>query len=161
MEFNYGMAKKRFEKEWEKLRKEYEDAGMSEKDIQEIYEFDLDVFRNERIECLHTQPFLNSKASDGHAEGEAMSVLIQKFRVQLSVNDMYHFQADFRFSWIDEIQNDELYLKVVSLPEKDKELLTMIAVDGFLQREIADIRGIAPSAICKKIKKIKKFLNGG
>ena len=99
MEFNYGMAKKRFEKEWEKLRKEYEDAGMSEKDIQEIYEFDLDVFRNERIECLHTQPFLDSKVSDGHAEGESMSVLLQKFRVQLSVNDMSHIMFTYFLPW--------------------------------------------------------------
>lgn len=52
-------------------------------------------------------------------------------------------------------------MKVLALPEKDKELLTMIAFEGFTQREVAEIRKVAPAAICKKIKKLKKFLFEG
>ena len=33
MGFNYGIEKKKFNEEWKKLQKEYEEAGMSEKSI--------------------------------------------------------------------------------------------------------------------------------
>ena len=56
MGFNYASEKKKFTKKWDKLRKEYKAAGMSEQDIQVMYEFDLKVFRNNRNECNHTQP---------------------------------------------------------------------------------------------------------
>ena len=36
MGFNYGLEKKRFDKEWEKLRKEYRAAGMDEAAIEAI-----------------------------------------------------------------------------------------------------------------------------
>ena len=41
------------------------------------------------------------------------------------------------------------------------DLLTLIAFEGYSQREVAEIRGIAPAAICKKIAKLKKLLYGG
>ena len=40
MGFNYGLEKKKFDEEWEKLRKEYEAAGMTAESIKEIYEYD-------------------------------------------------------------------------------------------------------------------------
>ena len=161
MGFNYGIEKKKFNEEWKKLQKEYEEAGRSEKSIQEIYEFDLNVFRKNRTEINHTQPFTDDDCAEGNAQGESMSTLLQKFQSELSVIDSHNFQTNPRFSWIDEIENDELYMKVLALPEKDKELLTMIAFEGFTQREVAEIRKVAPAAICKKIKKLKKILFEG
>ena len=58
------------------------------------------------------------------------------------------------------MENDELYRKIISLPERDVDLLTLIAFEGYSQREVAEIRGIAPAAICKKIAKLKKLLYG-
>ena len=108
-----------------------------------------------------TQPFTDDDCAEGNAQGESMSTLLQKFQSELSVIDSHNFQTNPRFSWIDEIENDELYMKVLALPEKDKELLTMIAFEGFTQREVAEIRKVAPAAICKKIKKLKKILFEG
>ena len=84
-----------------------------------------------------------------------------KFSSALSVCDKYSFQSDPRFAWVDEMENDELYRKIISLPERDIDLLTLIAFEGYSQREVAEIRGIAPAAICKKIAKLKKLLYGG
>ena len=75
--------------------------------------------------------------------------------------DKYSFQSDPRFAWVDEMENDELYRKIISLLERDMDLLTLIAFEGYSQREVAEIRGIAPAAICKKIAKLKKLLYGG
>lgn len=87
--------------------------------------------------------------------------VLKKFSSALSVCDKYSFQSDPRFAWVDEMENDELYRKIISLPERDIDLLTLIAFEGYSQREVAEIRGIAPAAICKKIAKLKKLLYGG
>ena len=94
-------------------------------------------------------------------DGKHMSALLKKFSSALSVCDKYSFQSDPRFAWVDEMENDELYRKIISLPERDIDLLTLIAFEGYSQREVAEIRGIAPAAICKKIAKLKKLLYGG
>lgn len=48
MEFNYGLERKRFDGEWERLRKSYHEAGMSEEAIEKMYKFDLKVFNRRR-----------------------------------------------------------------------------------------------------------------
>lgn len=58
------------------------------------------------------------------------------------------------------MENDELYRKIISLPKRDMDLLTLIAFEGYSQREVAEIRGIAPAAICKKIAKLKTSVWG-
>ena len=160
MGFNYGLEKRKFTEEWKKLCREYKAAGMSEEDIQDIYAFDLNVFRKNRTEFQRTQPLSESSCDDGTEQGESMSALLKKFSSALSVCDKYSFQSDPRFAWVDEMENDELYRKIISLPKRDMDLLTLIAFEGYSQREVAEIRGIAPAAICKKIAKLKNFCMG-
>ena len=143
------------------LKEEQAESGMSEEDIQDIYAFDLNVFRKNRTEFQRTQPLSESSCDDGTEQGESMSALLKKFSSALSVCDKYSFQSDPRFAWVDEMENNELYRKIISLPERDIDLLTLIAFEGYSQREVAEIRGIAPAAICKKIAKLKKLLYGG
>lgn len=129
--------------------------------LADIYAFDLNVFRKNRTEFQRTQPLSESSCDDGTEQGESMSALLKKFSSALSVCDKYSFQSDPRFAWVDEMENDELYRKIISLPKRDMDLLTLIAFEGYSQREVAEIRGIAPAAICKKIAKLKKLLYGG
>ena len=134
---------------------------MSEEDIQDIYAFDLNVFRKTGRSSSAHSPSQKAPRDDGIEQGESMSALLKKFSSALSVCDKYSFQSDPRFAWVDEMENDELYRKIISLPERDIDLLTLIAFEGYSQREVAEIRGIAPAAICKKIAKLKKLLYGG
>lgn len=48
MAFNYAYEKKKFEKEWKQLQKEYAAAGMSFEDIEAMRQFDLG--------CIQQQP---------------------------------------------------------------------------------------------------------
>ena len=158
MQFNYSAKKDKFTKEWEKLRKEYAEAGMSDSDIEEMYKFDLQVFRRDRTECRHTQPLMDSGFDSEDTQGDSMSVLLQKFQTELSVCDKHCFQNSQRFSWIEEIENDELYLKIIALSESDIDLITLIAFEGYSQREVAQMRGITPTAICKTLRRLRKSL---
>ena len=56
MGFNCAAEKAKFDREWAKLRKEYANAGMSEKSIQKIYEYDWHCFcRNRAYERRATK----------------------------------------------------------------------------------------------------------
>lgn len=94
MGFNYGLEKRKFTEEWKKLYREYKAAGMSEEDIQDIYAFDLNVFRKNRTEFQRTQPLSESSCDDGTEQGESMSALLKKFSSALSACDKYSFQSD-------------------------------------------------------------------
>ena len=59
MEFNNGLERRKFNAEWEKSKKKYIEAGMSEEAINEIYEFDLKVFNSSRKYAVHTQPSID------------------------------------------------------------------------------------------------------
>ena len=161
MGFNYAFEMKKFTKKWDKLRKEYEAVGMSEQDIQVMYEFDLNVFRNNRNECNHTQPLSGNLYEDQSEQDETTSVLLKKFLKETSENDKHCFQDNPRYAWIDELENDELYTKICLLPQKDIDLITLIVFEGYTQQEVAVMRGNTATAICKKVKKLKKYLSGG
>lgn len=45
MGFNHGLEKKSFDSQWAVTRKQYEDAGMSSKAIQAMYDYDAKAFK--------------------------------------------------------------------------------------------------------------------
>ena len=130
MGFNYGQEKKKFDAAWKKLREEYKAAGMSEESIQELHDFDLKTFRRTRVERMHTQPLSDSLFEGENDQCECMSALLDKFMDELSVNDKHHYNENPRFFWIDEIEDLELYEKITALPERDIDLITMVAKIG-------------------------------
>lgn len=48
MEFNYAQERRKFEKQWKILRKQYQEAGMDEDAINKMYQFDLQWLNSER-----------------------------------------------------------------------------------------------------------------
>ena len=156
MGFNYALEKKKFDQEWNRLRKEYEDAGMSSKVIQELYEYDWADFKSNRIYAMHTQPIPVAFTEEGGHDFESKSPLLEKFFSAMSVNDNYTNVS--RYAWIDEIEDESISKKLRQLAPTDLELLTMIVVLGFDQAEIARIQNCSRNTICKKIKRIKKIL---
>lgn len=86
------------------------------------------------------------------------SVLLKNFLNETSESDKHCFQDNPRFAWIDELENYDLYTKICFLPKKDIDLITLIAFEGYTQKEVAVMRGNTATAICNKI---KKYLSGG
>lgn len=152
MKWNNGQERALFEKEQEKLRKEYLAAGMTEEQIQNLRSRDEDWYRSRRREAKHTQE-LDITAFDEDDCEESQNPLLKKFLHNFSVEDKY-FETE-RFGWIEEITNKQLYKTVVSLSAKDKQILTLLVFDGFNQTEIAEQLGVSQQAISKKIKKFQ------
>lgn len=77
MGFHYAKEKAKFDREWCKLRKLYEQAGMSESAIDEIYTYDWRCFCSQRTYENRTQPLPDLYILD---EGQSVrSSLLKKF----------------------------------------------------------------------------------
>lgn len=154
MGFNYAKEKKQFDKEWKALQKEYEDAGMALPAIEAMRAYDWEYFLSRRTYETHTQP-LPEAALCGDEEGQ-QPALARRFSALTTSFDLEDFRG--RFAWVDTISSSDLCAKLAQLTGKDLELLTLYAIEGRSQAEIARIRGRNQSVVSRKINRLKKFL---
>ena len=101
MEWNNGKEQALFKKEQAKLRKEYLAAGMTEEQLQILYEYDKKYLNLRQKEARHTQQ-LNVGIADEDNGEESQNPLLKKFLHKLSVEDK-HFEND-RYGWIEQIE---------------------------------------------------------
>ena len=154
MGFNYGLEKKNFDSQWAMIRKQYEDAGMSNEAIQAMYDFDWSVFNANRSYQNHTQEMA---APSFEQSEESYSPLMNKYQEAVSVTDTYH-ETKSRFAWIGEIENEQLLTALETLKTEDLEIITMYAYEGHDITEISKVYGVSRPTISIKIKRITKFL---
>ena len=154
MSYNNALEKKKFQKEWQKIRVEYESAGMDEDSIQKMYDFDWKYHLSNRRYREHTQP-LNEKALEDEDDG--MSPLLEKFAECVSCS-MDFAEGDLGFWRVEEIEDGRLAARLKALPIASLELMILFAVDGYTQTEIARLQHTTRQNICNKISRIKKTL---
>lgn len=153
MGFNYGREKRRFDKEWEQLQKEYAAAGMKEADIVWMKKFDWEWFCSRRSYENHNQALPDETDME-----DGRTILFRKFP-ELSA-EFEHQELSGRYAWLQKIEDEKLYQHLCQLGEKDLELLTLVVMEGHTQVEVAKLWGRSESAISQRMKKIKKFLQG-
>lgn len=154
MAFYYAKEKREFDREWEQLRREYEAAGMSEQDIQTLYDFDWQWFCSRRRFINHTQS-LPAEAIDSE-DGQTQSSLIRKFAsFSISLDES---QIGGRYGWIEEVEDSQLLDKLRKLSADDLELLTLIAIEGYSQSELTRMGFEKQYKLSRQMSRIKKFL---
>ena len=159
MRFNNGLERKRFENNWEKLHIEYRQAGMDEEAIEAMYEFDLEQYRGQRNYCFHNQYMSTDSDQSDYERDDDRSPLVKKFqdRFTTEIGD-----ADEReiYSWIDEIKDEHLWGAVRRLNKTNLEIITLYAIYGYKQKDIAIIVGIKENAVKQRISYIRKHIFG-
>ena len=157
--WNDGYERRKFEARQKKQAEEYRALGMTEEQIKEMYEFDLEQYKSDRRYHMHTQPFTSSDFDDGE-DDDSESTLLNKFFGELTITIDSNSEQS-RYWWIEEIDNPKLAETIKTLSPEQIELLTLVVIDGYGQTEIAEIMGVSQSAISQRfstIKKIKKIL---
>ena len=155
MGFNYSKEKFIFDREWEKLREQYIKERMDEETIQELYDFDWSWFLMRRNYENRVQALPEEGINEQNVE--TRSNLFQRFTsLSTSFNEM---EFSGRYAWIDTISDDALSKKLRDLSDEELELLTLLALEGYTQREIARKMHCSQNAISKRLIKIKRILN--
>lgn len=154
MGFNYSREKLIFDREWEKLREQYRKVGMSDKAIEELYDFDWSWFRMRRNYENRLQAMPDENIDEQNAE--TRSNLFQRFTaLSTSIDEM---ELSGRYAWIDTISDDALSKKLRTLSDDELEILTLWALEGYTQCEIARKMHCSQNAISKRLIKIKRIL---
>lgn len=148
MSWNDGYERKKFERKQVGQAKWFRDLGMTDEQIQEIYASDLREYQDNRIFSIHTQSI------DSLENDESRNGLYKKFVTSTTCSmDMSECS---RFEWIEEIENSVLYLAISKLAVQQKELLTLLYIDGYSQVEIAEFFHTSKDAINKRFLRINK-----
>ena len=155
MNWNNGKEWAKFLKEQEKLRKKYLAEGMTEEQIKALYEYDLEEYHLRRREALHTQKF-DFEPFDSEASDEGQNPLYKIFEDKLTTE--IDLTSLSRFSWIEEIEDEQLCRALKLLSDDYLEILTELLVDKLSQREIARKHKVKESAMSRKIGRIKKII---
>lgn len=153
MSFNNGNERRKLNTKWEHLRVQYRKAGMSEDAIQAMYEFDLGVLNSERAYITNTMTV--SDTIDDSTATETSD--FKQYEKAITVTDTYH-ETKSRFTWIGEIENEQLLTALETLKTEDLEIITMYAYEGYDITEISKVYGVSRPIISIKIKRIAKFL---
>jgi len=148
MRWNDGKERKIFEKRQAILAEQYRAVGMTEEQIQQMYEFDLAVYRSERIFYTHTQAMEINFADDDDV-GEVSNYLLE------CQTECFRNYSN-RYWWVDELER--LYSVVKTMSDAEKELITLYVFDGYTQKEISQIRNCDQATISRQINKIKNKL---
>ena len=154
MGFNYSREKFIFDKEWEKLREQYKKAGMSDEAVQELYDFDWSWFRMRRNYENRVQAMPEEEIEEQNAE--TRSNLFQRFTSLSTSFDEVEFSG--RYAWLDTISDDALSKKLRDLSDYELEVLTLWALEGYTQCEIARKMRCSQKAISNRLFKIKRIL---
>lgn len=150
---SFSKIYKAFEEKQKALKKEYIAAGMTEKQIQELYDFDKQQLARDLAFDRRTQPL---QMVDGDFDTDGKNPLLDKFFEKLAIEiDMSLASSHW---WIEEIDNENLAKRLKCLTEEDLELLTYNIVEQFTQKELAKKYGISQKNINKKLQRIKKSL---
>lgn len=153
MEFNNGNERRKLNKKWERLRVQYQQAGMSEDAIQAMYDFDLGVLNSERSYVANTLAIVD----DGDDRTGRKSSDFKQYEKAIAVTDTYH-ETRTRFAWVGEIKDKRLQEGLEKLSDEELRLITLYFRDEYSTVELSKVYGIAQQNISKRILKITKFL---
>ena len=154
MSINFGAEYRKFYAEQEKLRTQYRELGMSEKQIKAMYEFDLEALRSDNRYKAHSCP-LEIDPEEALASGKNKA--LRRFLEALSVY-MTPWQSA-PHAWVEEIGNEGLVRTLKKLSDDDLELLNRYVMLEQTQRQIGEAFGISQKGVSKRIARLrKKFL---
>lgn len=154
MSWNNGKEVARFEAEQRRQAIFYREAGMTEGQIEEIYRYDRECFLSDRAFYSHTVPLLPE------GEAEDRNALYEDNLDKLSYEDSY--ECIEGTDWMEAIENVDLYKCIKALTKREQELLRLIAIGGYTQREIAlNYLHVTEAYVSKLMRQIRRKIGGG
>lgn len=139
MSYNHGLAKKKFENEWQKKERQYRELGMTEKQISAIREFDEQEFRAERV-------YLEKKVPLAEAD-EFRQTTIDEFVID-----------NIEENWYEYITDTEKRKALRKVPANMRRAFYLNKVMSMSQQEISSVLLIPRQTLSYWIVKISEIL---
>ena len=152
MSWNNGYERKKFEERMKKQAEEYRREGMTEKQIQAMYDFDLAQFNSDRKYYRHTQEYEASSFDEGVDDSDNALLNRNADAFSVSYEEQYFNGSDpFTVGFEDERLN--AIVKKFNNP-RDIRILKMLS-EGITEAQIAVELGVTNQAISKRVQKFK------
>ena len=156
MSWNDAYERRKFKENQKKQAAEYRVLGMTEEQIQAMYEFDLEQFRSDRRFYSHTQSLLPDTFDENEDNDEKLSIF-ELFK-DVFTTTIEEAECKSRYWWVDEIGEDDLLGGVRNLNSEQIEILTLIVFENYSQKDAAEKMGIPYRSFKRKIQQIKILL---
>lgn len=156
MSWNDAYERRKFKENQKKQAAEYRVLGMTEEQIQAMYEFDLEQFRSDRRFYSHTQSLLPDTFDENEDNDEKLSIF-ELFK-DVFTTTIEEAECKSRYWWVDEIGEDDLLGGVRNLNSEQIEILTLIVFENYSQKDAAEKMGIPYRSFKRKIQQIKLLL---
>ncbi len=147
MGFNYAKEKAEFDRQWAKIRKQYEELGMSQDAIEELYSFDWDWFKSQRRYGSHLADLTE----------EVNVETIREASTETIPGDIPASLGSDPRQWLDEIEDEQLVRKLMQLSKDDIALLTHLVFEEYTQSEIAHKKAVNQATISRQFSQIQKI----
>lgn len=152
MNFNYASERNRFNSAWEKLRKEYADAGMPEENIDLMYQFDLKQFNADRAYANRTCP-LNLSHEQLTENDDFENPFLEKHLDQFTTQyDTYGTHS--RYWWLEELSDPRLAAVLPYMTAADKEILTLHIKEQYSSREISKMLHVPQTTVSWRLRQL-------
>ena len=145
MSWNNIIMEKKFQEEQAELRKYYEANGMTEEQIKAMYDYDREVFLNERNRCE-----AGETVSLDDEDNEPLKV---EADLSAATEDTY-FSDDVLYGFQDERLN-RIARRTYDFGRRVMKWLML----GYSQREIAQQMGVSQSKISRTIRNFAELAN--
>ena len=156
MSWNDGYERKMFAKRQKKQAEEYRALGMTEEQIKEMYEFDLEQFKSERRHRMHTQSLQVEEFEENDAD-ESDNTLLNEFFDELTCTIETSGDKS-RYWWVEEIEDEALERRVKGMASEEIEMITLLVFEGYTQIEASQKMGMPYRTFKFKFRNIKDFL---
>lgn len=137
----------------EKEKKEfYKNLGMDDESIQILCLYDRREFYKNyefKVKAYPFTSFITEKNEENAAE-----YIDNLFSEQLSKED--DISTISRYRWIETLQDENLLKAINDLLPEDMEMLTLIVIEGYKEKELVDLLGKSYSTIKRKYARIKR-----
>ncbi len=147
MGFNYAKEKAEFDRQWAEIRKQYEELGMSQDAIEELYSFDWDWFKSQRRYGSHLADLTE----------EVNVETIREASTETIPGDIPASLGSDPRQWLDEIEDEQLVRKLMQLSKDDIALLTHLVFEEYTQSEIAQQKAQSQKTVSRQFQQIKNI----
>ena len=132
----------------------FRNGGMSDEKCKRLYDADLKAFNGDRTFYERTQAL--EIAEEGFTESENDDPYVERFPESFTI--WQKPDEGVPFWWMDEIENESLYIAIQGMSEKRKLLLQYLVYEGRTQTETAQLMGISQQTVQEHFKAIQKIV---